>query len=190
MLNYKRYKRVPVIDYPQRQWPNKEIQKAPIWCSVDLRDGNQALIEPMTVEEKVKEIHAKDKIAFVHIDLSDGIGKDKSGIEFLAKCDVDGIISTRGNLVKYANELGLITVQRFFALDAKGISGIKELSSVSHPDYIEIMPGVIGKIIRQFANGPIPVLVGGLIDTKEEIAEAINNGAVAISTSKKELWEI
>lgn len=144
----------------------------------------------MTVEEKVKEIHAKDKIAFVHIDLSDGIGKDKSGVEFLAKCDVDGIISTRGNLVKYANELGLITVQRFFALDAKGISGIKELSAASHPDYIEIMPGVIGKIIRQFANGPIPVLVGGLIDTKEEIAEALSNGAVAISTSKKELWEI
>ena len=54
----------------------------------------------------------------------------------------------------------------------------------------EIMPGVIGKIIRQFANGPIPVLVGGLIDTKEEIAEALSNGAVAISTSKKELWEI
>ena len=54
MLNFKRYKRVPVVDYPQRQWPNKEIEKAPIWCSVDLRDGNQALIEPMTVEEKVE----------------------------------------------------------------------------------------------------------------------------------------
>ena len=47
MLNYKRYKRVPVVHYPERQWPDKEIQKAPIWCSVDLRDGNQALIVPM-----------------------------------------------------------------------------------------------------------------------------------------------
>lgn len=53
MLNYKRYKRVPVVHYPERQWPDKEIQKAPIWCSVDLRDGNQALIEPMVVEEKM-----------------------------------------------------------------------------------------------------------------------------------------
>ena len=50
MLNYKRYKRVPVVHYPERQWPDKEIQKAPIWCSVDLRDGNQALIEPMVVQ--------------------------------------------------------------------------------------------------------------------------------------------
>ena len=54
MLNYQKYKRVPVMNYPEREWPNKQIQKAPMWCSVDLRDGNQALIEPMTVEEKVE----------------------------------------------------------------------------------------------------------------------------------------
>ena len=142
----------------------------------------------MNVEDKISEIHSRGKVAFVHIDLLDGIGKDKSGVEFLAKCGVDGIVSTRGNLVKYAKELGLITVQRFFALDAKGISGINDLSASTRPDYIEIMPGVIGKIIRHFADGPIPVLVGGLIDTKEEIAEALNNGAFAISTSKKDLW--
>ena len=142
----------------------------------------------MTIEEKVKEIHSQGKIAFVNVDLSEGIGRDKSGIEFLAKCKVDGVVSTRGNLVKFAKELGLVTVQRFFALDAKGISGIKDLSAVTRPDFIEIMPGVIEKIIRQFANGPAPVLVGGLIDTKEEIVAALNNGALAISTSKKELW--
>ena len=54
MMNYKRYQRVPVVHYPEREWPNKEIEKAPIWCSVDLRDGNQALVEPMVVEEKVE----------------------------------------------------------------------------------------------------------------------------------------
>ena len=43
MMNYQKYRRNPVIDYPERQWPGKEIEKAPIWCSVDLRDGNQAL---------------------------------------------------------------------------------------------------------------------------------------------------
>ena len=42
------------MNYPEREWPNKEIQKAPIWCSVDLRDGNQALVEPMVVEEKIE----------------------------------------------------------------------------------------------------------------------------------------
>ena len=38
MLNYKRYQKNPVVDYPERKWPNLEIKKAPIWCSVDLRD--------------------------------------------------------------------------------------------------------------------------------------------------------
>ena len=45
MLNYQRYKRNPVLHYPEREWPDKQIEKAPIWCSVDLRDGNQALME-------------------------------------------------------------------------------------------------------------------------------------------------
>lgn len=69
MLNYKRYKRVPVLHYPERQWPNKEIEKAPIWCSVDLRDGNQALIEPMTVEEKVEMFQLLIKLGFKEIEI-------------------------------------------------------------------------------------------------------------------------
>ena len=69
MLNFKRYKRVPVVDYPQRQWPNKEIEKAPIWCSVDLRDGNQALIEPMSVEEKVEMFKLLVKLGFKEIEI-------------------------------------------------------------------------------------------------------------------------
>ena len=69
MLNFKRYKRVPVVNYPQRQWPNKEIEKAPIWCSVDLRDGNQALIEPMTVEEKVEMFQLLVKLGFKEVEI-------------------------------------------------------------------------------------------------------------------------
>lgn len=57
------------MDYPQRQWPNKEIEKAPIWCSVDLRDGNQALIEPMTVEEKVEMFQLLVKLGFKEIEI-------------------------------------------------------------------------------------------------------------------------
>lgn len=69
MLNYKRYKRVPVVDFPEREWPNKEIRKAPVWCSVDLRDGNQALIEPMVVEEKVEFFNLLVKLGFKEIEV-------------------------------------------------------------------------------------------------------------------------
>ncbi len=69
MLNYKRYKRVPVVDMPDRKWPNNEIKKAPIWCSVDLRDGNQALIEPMVVEEKIEFFKLLVKLGFKEIEV-------------------------------------------------------------------------------------------------------------------------
>ncbi len=69
MLNYQRYRRNPVLNYPEREWPNKEIQKAPIWCSVDLRDGNQALIDPMIVSEKIELWNLLLKLGFKEIEV-------------------------------------------------------------------------------------------------------------------------
>lgn len=69
MLNYGRYKRDPIISYPERLWPDKEIQKAPVWCSVDLRDGNQALVEPMVVEERVEFFNLLVKLGFKEIEI-------------------------------------------------------------------------------------------------------------------------
>ena len=69
MLNYKRYRKNPVVDYPERKWPGKEIEKAPIWCSVDLRDGNQALIDPMIVSEKIEFFNYLIKLGFKEIEI-------------------------------------------------------------------------------------------------------------------------
>lgn len=60
---------MPVVDMPEREWSNKEIEKAPIWCSVDLRDGNQALIEPMVVEEKIEMFNLLVKLGFKEIEI-------------------------------------------------------------------------------------------------------------------------
>ncbi|EKQ57018.1 MULTISPECIES: 2-isopropylmalate synthase [unclassified Clostridium] len=69
MLNYKKYKRFETIKLKGRTWPDNEITKAPIWCSVDLRDGNQALINPMTVEEKVEFFNLLVKLGFKEIEV-------------------------------------------------------------------------------------------------------------------------
>ncbi len=69
MLNYGRYCKNPVVYYPEREWPNKEIEKAPIWCSVDLRDGNQALIDPMVVEEKIEMFQFLVNLGFKEIEI-------------------------------------------------------------------------------------------------------------------------
>ena len=50
---YQKYIPFQPVSLPDRQWPDKVIEKAPIWCSVDLRDGNQALVNPMNLEEKL-----------------------------------------------------------------------------------------------------------------------------------------
>lgn len=144
----------------------------------------------LSIGENIGKAHKMGKIVFVHIDLADGIGKDKVGLRFLADCGVDGIITTRGNLVRAAKELGLITVQRIFALDSQGVSGAYELVSSANPDFIEIMPGVIEKIIKRFAEGNVPVIAGGLIETKQEVTAALSAGAVAVSTGGKELWSL
>lgn len=69
MLNYKRYRKNPVVHYPERKWPEREITKAPVWCSVDLRDGNQALIDPMVVEEKIEMFQYLIKLGFREIEI-------------------------------------------------------------------------------------------------------------------------
>jgi 2-isopropylmalate synthase len=69
MKNVERYQRVPVMHYPEREWPNKEIQKAPIWVSVDLRDGNQALVDPMVVSEKLEMWNLLMKLGFKEVEV-------------------------------------------------------------------------------------------------------------------------
>lgn len=142
----------------------------------------------LTVEEKVRQAHEAEKYVMVHLDLAEGIGRDRSGIRYLARCGVDGIISTRAQLIKLAKEQELLTIQRFFALDSKGMDSIDEMLRSANPHLMEIMPGVIGKAIRRFRKSGIPVIAGGLIETKQEVTDALGAGATAVSTGQQTLW--
>ncbi|MCC5806664.1 MAG: 2-isopropylmalate synthase [Opitutales bacterium] len=64
-----KYRPYPTVDLPDRKWPGKRIDKAPVWCSVDLRDGNQALPVPMTVEEKLRMFDMLVAIGFKEIEI-------------------------------------------------------------------------------------------------------------------------
>lgn len=68
-MNYKKYKKFETIKLKDRTWPDNEIDKAPIWCSVDLRDGNQALVTPMKVEEKVEMFQLLVDLGFKEIEV-------------------------------------------------------------------------------------------------------------------------
>lgn len=142
----------------------------------------------LTLAEKLASAHRAGKLVMVHIDLTEGLGKDRAGIAYLAKCGVDGVISTKGSLIRYAKEQGLIAIQRCFALDSRGLESIADALKSTTPHMLEIMPGVIPKAIAKFAKSSIPVIAGGLLQTKQEVLDALDAGATAVSTGCKALW--
>ena len=69
-MNYQKYtKMYHPVPLENREWPTKEIKSAPIWCSVDLRDGNQALYSPMTIDEKIEFFEYLVKLGFKEIEV-------------------------------------------------------------------------------------------------------------------------
>ncbi len=160
----------------------EEALKSP--CDVIFHLGANIL----TVGKAIEDAHKNGKAILIHIDLAEGVGKDESGVKFLSKLNCDGIISTRAQIIKYAKKEGLFTVQRFFTLDSQGLDSIDDMLRVTSPNMIEIMPGVITKTVQRFAKNNVPVIAGGLIETKQELTNALSAGAVAVSTGKKELW--
>ena len=144
----------------------------------------------MTLPKKLKAAHESGKKLYVHIDLAHGIGKDASGIVFLKRMGVDGVISTKVNIIKLAREAGLSTFQRFFIVDSRSVHTTVEAVGSSRPDMIEIMPAVVGKVITRLVRDlDTPVIAGGLIETEAEARTAIECGAAAVSTGQKTLWQ-
>ena len=66
---YKKYVGFKPINIPDRTWPDKVIEKAPIWCSVDMRDGNQSIVDPMNLQEKLEFFKTLIEVGFKEIEV-------------------------------------------------------------------------------------------------------------------------
>ncbi|MBZ4645937.1 MAG: glycerol uptake operon antiterminator [Petroclostridium sp.] len=142
------------------------------------------------IKSLVDRVKNGNKSVFIHIDFLEGIGRDYKAIDYISKViGPDGIISTKSSSIKYAQEKGIFTIQRFFLIDSLSYeTTIKTVQSIQ-PDMIEIMPGVMPGIIKRInCQLSCPVIAGGLIDSKEDIIEILKAGALGASTGKKELW--
>lgn len=131
-----------------------------------------------------------DKLVFIHLDLMEGFSKDVVAMKFIYEyIGLDGIITTKTNLVKAAKELNIFTIQRLFILDSLALdSGINSIKSV-RPNAVEILPGIMPKIIKNVHEKTrIPIITGGLIKDKEDVILSLNAGAIAISTSNEKVW--
>ena len=139
----------------------------------------------------VKECKKHNKLVFLHIDLTKGIGRDREGVIYLSKKALcDGIVSTKSNLINIAKKEGLIAIQRFFLLDTAALNTGEQLLKNIQPDAVEILPGIAAPYFIEHTDKNLlcPVIAGGLISNKREIEELLRKGILSVSTSKKELW--
>ena len=147
-----------------------------------------------TIADIVAKVKEAGKTAMVHMDLITGLSPKDISTEFIRKYTLaDGIITTKGNLISHAKEIGLATVLRYFVLDSMALINIERQSHQNRetqPDMIEILPGIIvPKMIRKIcAMSRVPVICGGLIQEKEDVMHALASGAAAISTTCPDVW--
>ena len=146
-----------------------------------------------TIPAIVQKLHDAGKTAMVHIDLINGLSPRDSAVDFIKKYTAaEGIITTKSALIGHAKEIGLHTILRYFVLDSMALINIEKQAKhgVVQPDFIEFLPGVIlPELIKKINSiSRVPVIAGGLISNREEVMNALNNGAVAISTTNRDVW--
>jgi glycerol uptake operon antiterminator len=139
----------------------------------------------------VAKLKDAGKTVFVHLDLIDGLSSRDVAVDFLTEnTRADGILSTKAGLVKHAKSCGLLTVQRFFVLDSLALLNIEKQFPLDHADVVEILPGLMPKIIGRLVNlSPVPIIAGGLVSDDEDVRNALDAGAVSVSTTNSALIE-
>ena len=142
------------------------------------------------LERQCEKLYNAGKVFFLHVDLIDGLRPDPVGVRYIASAiKPTGIITTKGACVRMAHDAGLFAIQRVFMLDSSALrSGVQNVVSC-RPDLVEILPGASAKVLsiakQQFT---LPMIAGGLINTKEDVYSALGAGVIAVSTSCEALW--
>jgi len=142
------------------------------------------------IADIVEKVKKSGKIALVHVDLINGLSSREIVVDFMKQyTNADGIITTKPALIKRARELSLYTVLRLFALDSMAYENIERQVKNARPDVIEVLPGMMPKIIARICEQvSVPVIAGGLVSETEDVAELLKAGAVCVSTTNSGVW--
>lgn len=182
-----------------------EIESNPIIAAVKDMDGLHKAVkidsiriifilfgDVCNIVQIVDEIKENNKVAMVHIDLIVGLSAKDISVDFIKKnTKADEIITTKPNLIKRAKELSLYTVLRFFLIDSMALENVFKSQNNVNPDIIEILPGVMPKIIKRISKQiKCPLIAGGLITDKEDIMDALSSGAVCVSSTNQDTWKM
>jgi glycerol uptake operon antiterminator len=164
-------------------------------CALQLPNSPSLIIlfgDINNLPDLIQRSDAAGKLLLLHLDLIGGIGRDRAGIQFLAKQGVKGLITTKPQLAKMARQEGMRVIQRMFLVDSESLrTGISLLKGF-RPDAIEALPASTpASVLAELkAATDVPILVGGLVRAADDVVQAVANGAFAVSTSKQELWNL
>ncbi len=128
----------------------------------------------------------------VHLDLLAGVAADHAGVEYLASFPrIDGIITTRYQLVRAAHDVGLLGIVRLFLQDSRSLERGLKMVAANKPDLVEVLPGLASVDIAESLNRlPMPWIAGGMIRKPPTVRQITAAGAKAISTSESRLWRL
>ena len=146
----------------------------------------------LNLKQYIDRLKQNDMHVFLHLDFIEGMSNSRVAIKYIAQeWKPSGIITTKNNLVKYAKEEGLLTIQRIFLIDHSALQNGLQMIKTCTPDAVEVLPALMPKIIDTLSRKlTIPLIVGGLISSKEEILDALRAGALAVSSGNPNLWKI
>lgn len=138
----------------------------------------------------VSKLQAVNKQVYVHMEMVNGLGRDASAVHFIAReFNVDGIVTTKSNVIAAARQAGIRSIQRVFAIDSAAVETGIRMIGTSKPDEIELMPGLMPRVIREVKSKVNkPLIVGGLIRHEEEVREALESGADYVSVGHPKFW--
>lgn len=140
----------------------------------------------------VAKLKASGKTVFVHADLVEGLSAREAAVDYLVQtAQPDGIISTRLPLLRFAKAKGLHTILRFFLIDSIAMENITSMKNERCVDMIEVMPGLMPKIVKRVsASCGKPIIAGGLVTEKSDVVSALEAGAIAVSSTNIGVWSM
>ncbi|WP_249869116.1 glycerol-3-phosphate responsive antiterminator [Oceanobacillus saliphilus] len=145
----------------------------------------------LNVKRYVDFIQSHGLPVILHVERVGGLQMDKNGIDFVKKhIKPAAIVTTKSGIIKKAKASGIFVIQRVFLIDTDMYTNLEKGIEQNQSDIIEIMPSRVPEFINKLSKvSHVPIITGGLLSSVEHAKNALDNGAIAVSTSNIEVWK-
>jgi len=145
----------------------------------------------LDLSDMVRRVHDAGKLIAVHLDLVDGLKADHWGVTWLARCGVDAVITSHGQLMSVIRKEGVTAIYRLLLSRREHLDTAVTALARSRPDIVEFLPGVIlPAVASMLPRLDVPMLAGGFIRTPLDARAVLAAGAIGVTTSSEGLWDL